>query len=179
MNTFSDPRKIIDQLDIIGGMHIADLGAGSGSYTMALGEKLKGTSNGKIFAVDVQKELLNRIHQQAEENNLSSIHIIWGDIEIENGSRLRHDSIDMVIIANTLFQVEKKVVLINEARRILKPGGKLVIIDWAESFGNIGPKPSEVLSEETAKLLCEEQGFSFDKTIDAGNHHYGFITRKF
>ena len=179
MNTFSDPHKIIAQLDITPNLHIADLGSGSGSYVLELGKKLKGSASAKVFAVDVQKELLNRIKQHAEDQHLNSIHIIWGDIEEEHGSRLRHDSIDMVIIANTLFQVENKVGLIKEARRILKPGGKLVLVDWSESFGNIGPKNSKVISEETAKLLCEEHGFSFDRTLEAGEHHYGFVTRKF
>lgn len=179
MNTFSDPQKIVDQLDLSPELHIADFGSGAGNYVMAIAHKLKGSSTAKVFAVDVQKELLNRIHQQAEQENLSSVHIIWGDIEEENGSRLRHESIDVVIVANTLFQVGEKVSMLKEVRRVLKPGGKLVIVDWSESFGNIGPKENEVISEETAKLLCEEQGFSFDRTLEAGEHHYGFITRKF
>lgn len=178
MNIFSDPNKIVDQLTLLPGEHIADLGAGSGGYTLAIARKLKGRGNTKVFSVDVQKPLLERISSQAEEEHLESIHTIWGDIEVMKGTRLRDDSVDLAIIANTLFQVEDKKITLKEAYRILKPGGRLLVIDWAESFGNIGPKDSEVLSFETAKLLCEETGFSFDHTIEAGEHHYGFINRK-
>lgn len=177
MNLFSDPQKIINSLDIFPGQQIADLGAGSGTYSLALAEKTKG-GNSKIYAVDIQKDLLERLDKEAQSRGITSIHIIWGDIETEKGSRLRHDSIDTVLIANTLFQTEHKKKLIQEAYRILKPGGRLIIIDWSESFGNIGPKPESVISASAAETLCSENGFQKDRTFDAGGHHYGFIMHK-
>ena len=68
--------------------------------------------------------------------------------------------------------------MLREAQRILKKNGRLVIIDWSESFGNIGPKPDHVVSASAAKLLCQEAGFEFLKSIHAGEHHYGFIVKK-
>lgn len=175
MNTFSDPRTIVEQLDIIGGHHIADLGAGSGAYALALAEKFKNNTDTKVFAVDVQKELLSRVESEAEHRGLHSVHGVWGDIEVPKGTKLRDGSIDLVIIANTLFQVEHKQGLMTEVKRILKPEGKMVIIDWSESFGNIGPKEDHVITEASAKSLCEESGFAFRKSLDVGEHHYGFV----
>lgn len=178
MNTFSDPKTIVEQFDIVGGHHIADLGAGSGAYSLALAEKFKNNPDTKIFAIDVQKDLLARIESEAKNRKLNSVYGIWGDIENPKGTRLREDSIDLAIIANTLFQVEHKKGLMEEVNRILKSEGKLVIIDWSESFGSIGPKEDHVISETVAKNLCEQSGFIFRKEIDCGEHHYGFVVSK-
>lgn len=175
MNTFSDPQTIVGQLDIIGGHHIADLGAGSGAYTLALAERFKNNNDTKVFAIDVQKDLLDRLESEAQNRGLTSVHGVWGNIEETKGTRLRDASIDMVIVANTLFQVEHKQGIMQEVKRILKPEGQLVIIDWSESFGNIGPKADHIISESSAKSLCEEAGFVFRKNIQVGDHHYGFV----
>jgi len=178
MNTFSNPQKIVNQLEITPGHHIADFGAGTGVYTLAAAEKIRGNTASRIFAIDIQKELLTKIAHEAQERHLESVHIIWGNIEDSKGTRLRHDSVDMVLMVNVLFQLDDRQESVNEAYRILKPDGKLVVIDWSESFGNIGPKPDHIILEKTARLLCQEAGFEFDHTIETGEHHYGFIVTK-
>ena len=175
MNMFSDPLKIIDQLQISQDAHIADFGCGSGAYTLALAEK---KSQAKIYAIDIQKDMLERLHNIAEMKGIHNIHTIWGDIDNLKGSRLRDESIDFVILTNTLFQLEDRKTAILEVGRILKQAGRILVVDWSESFGNIGPKVDHVLGEATAKLLLEENGFLVEKEIEAGEHHYGFIARK-
>lgn len=175
MNIFSNPLKVVNQLDVVGGQHVADLGAGSGAYSIALAERFKNNRDTKIFAVDVQQELLSRIESEAKNRDIDNIYTIWGNIEEPKGTRLRDASIDMAIIANTLFQIEDKQGVILEAKRILKPEGKLVIVDWSESFGNIGPKSEHVINVSTAKLLCTNAGFIFRKDLNVGEHHYGFV----
>ncbi|MCA9353198.1 methyltransferase domain-containing protein [Patescibacteria group bacterium] len=177
MNTFSDPQKVIEQCDIFPGQHVADLGAGSGAYTLAIGRKIQGDPNSRVFAVDVQKDLLTRIDSQAREEQLSSVHIVWGDIEEPAGTRLRADSVHTVFIANILFQVNNKKAVIEEAKRILHSDGRIIVIDWSDSFGNIGPSTDHIISEQRARSLCEELGFVFEKKFHAGEHHYGFIMR--
>ncbi len=175
MNTFSDPLKIIEQIPLINDTHVADFGCGAGAYSLLLAKK---STVSKIFSIDVQKDMIERLGKIAKSENLHKIHVVWGDVDEENGSRLRSESIDLVLIINTLFQAEKKKQMIEEAYRVLKRDGKLVIIDWSESFGNIGPKEDYIIREETAQLLVEEVGFFIDKKIEAGEHHYGFIAHK-
>jgi ubiquinone/menaquinone biosynthesis C-methylase UbiE len=103
---------------------------------------------------------------------------VWGDVDEKHGSRLRDNSIDYVFLVNTLFQLEDKKTAIQEIRRVLKTEGKLILVDWSESFGNIGPREDHVVSEETARLLAEENGFIFEKKLEAGEHHYGILARK-
>jgi ubiquinone/menaquinone biosynthesis C-methylase UbiE len=160
MNTFSDPLKIIEQIPFPPDSHIADFGCGAGAYSLLLAEKAEVS---KIFSIDVRKEMIERLGNIARSEQLHKIHVVWGDVDEENGSRLRSGSVDVVLIINTLFQAEKKKQMIEEAFRVLKRDGKLVIVDWSESFGNIGPKEDHVIKEDTAKLLVEEVGFFVDK----------------
>lgn len=178
MNTFSNPAKIIADINIFGGQQVADFGAGNGSYTFPLFAKVAANHGGHVFAIDIQEDLLHKIEARAKEENLAGVRIVWGNIETENGSLLRDESIDFVCMANTLFQLEDKKAALTEAKRVLKKGGKLLIIDWSESFGNMGPHDDHVVRQSTAELLCEEVGFIKDKNVPAGEHHYGFITTK-
>ncbi len=175
MNTFSDPLKIINQLELSGTEHIADFGCGSGAYSLSLAKQLP---LGKVFAIDIRKEMVEHVDSIAKREGIANLRVIWGDINEEKGSRLRDGSIDFVILANVLFQLENKKTCFVEMQRILKPEGKVLIVDWQESFGNIGPHEDHVVSESTAKLLAEENRFLFEKDIQAGEHHYGFIVRK-
>jgi ubiquinone/menaquinone biosynthesis C-methylase UbiE len=158
------------------GMRVADLGAGSGAYTFAAAAIVGDT--GRVFAVDVQKDLLSRIKNTAKGNGLYNIEVIWGNSEKLGGTKLREASIDVVIAANILFQIEHKEDFLNEIKRILKMRGKALVVDWSGSFGGMGPHPQALVTEEKAKELFESAGLSYEKTINAGEHHYGLIFRR-
>lgn len=173
---FAVPEKNVKQMGLTEGMHVADLGAGSGHYSFAAAH-IVGNS-GKVHAVEVQKELLKRLKNQAELEGLHNIDITWGDIEEIDGTKLRDNSIDVAILSNTLFQVEDKEGTLKEAYRILKPDGRLVIIDWKDSFGGMGPEPDAVVGDSSARELAQAVGFNIDSSINAGEHHYGVIVKK-
>lgn len=175
MNKFSDPKRIVDQLVPLAGLQVADFGAGNGAYTFALAERVQIGKTGNIYAIDVHKDMLEKIAQEAKQRNLNNIHIVWGDLEQEHGSRLRESSVQMVIVANILFQVSNIEKIVSEAYRILEPEGRIVVIDWSGSFNNIGPRGDHIVSEEKAKDACQAIGFNIDRDINAGEHHYGFI----
>lgn len=173
---FSDPVKNVEQCGIQAGMDIADFGSGSGHYSMAASKALMAT--GRVYAVDVQKDLLTKLKNASVKEGLYNIEVIWGDIEKPNGVKLRDASVDLVFVCNLLFQLEDKPSAIKEAKRILKPGGRILVIDWSDSFGGIGPKADAVVKKATAMEMFEKAGFSIEKEIFAGAHHYGFIFKK-
>lgn len=173
---FSDPIKNIEQCGIQAGMDIADFGSGSGHYSIAASRALMST--GRVYAIDVDKELLSRLKNNSTKEGLYNIEVVWGNVEKPNGAKLRDSSVDLIFICNLLFQLDDKIGTINEAKRILKPGGKVLVVDWADSFGGIGPKPIDVVKKVKAKELFEKHGFSLDREISAGAHHYGFIYKK-
>lgn len=173
---FSHPHKNTDQLGLLPGMKVADLGAGVGAYTIpaaqAVGER------GRVYAVEVQRELVTKLKVNVEHARLENIEYLWGNIEQRGGTHIGDELVDFVILANVLFQVADKVGLISEARRIMKKGGKVAVVDWKESFGGIGPALQEVVSEVKAKELFVQHGFQYVRGISAGDHHYGLIFTK-
>lgn len=173
---FSDPQKVIEQCGIQAGMEIADFGSGSGFYTITASRAL--ISTGRVYAIDAQKDLLTKLKNNAVKDGLYNMEVIWGDVEKIGGTHLRDSSVDLVMICNLLFQLEDKNSSIMEAKRILKPGGRVLVVDWTDSFGGIGPKLEKVVKREEALEMFEKQGFHMDREVSAGAHHYGFLFKK-
>ena len=171
---FSDPKTIIKHFQLYEGMTVADFGTGSGAYALALARAVG--REGRVYAIDIQKELLARLAREADTLGLRNIvEIIWSNLEEANGTKLADASVDFIVIANLLFQTSAKYTLVCEARRILRAGGQIALIDWSGSFGGLGPRPEEVLSPEEAKRIFLEAGFTFAKDFPAGDHHYGLM----
>ncbi len=167
---FSDPASNLAKLGIMHGMKIVDIGAGSGFYSIEAA-RLAG-STGRVYAVDVQKDLLERLRSQAGSQGIKNIEAVWGNADKIGGTKLREAIADRVIASNVLFQIEKPDDFCLEIRRIVKPGGKVMVIDWSEASTL---SPTHLVSSSDAVALFEKSGFKKDQTFDAGDHHYGLI----
>ena len=173
---FSDPKKNIEQLELTEGMHVADLGSGSGFYTLAAAKAVGAT--GRVFSVDIQKDLLARLKNTATKEHLNNVEVICGDLEKPGSTHLRDFSVDVAIASNILFQLKEREAFVKEIKRIVKPGGRAFVVDWMDSFGGIGPQANDVVTLEKAKSLFEKEGFVLNKNISAGAHHYGLIFKR-
>jgi len=176
LSNFSNPEVNIRELGVYEGQVAVDFGAGTGTYTMLLAERVG--EGGRVIAVEVQKEFLTNIKNDATARGFKNIEVIWGDIERPQGTKIKEAIADVAVVSNVLFQAEDKEGLVREVKRVLKHQGKLLLIDWKESFGNLGPTKDAVVSEHTARELCEREGFVMKKTFDAGLHHYGMVMYK-
>lgn len=173
---FSDPEKNITQFALASGMQVADFGSGSGFYSMAAARAVAPT--GQVFAVDIQKDLLQKLQNGARQSHIGNINIVWGDLEHLGGTKLRENSLDAVIAANIFFQIENKDALCLEIKRVLRLLGRVMVIDWSDSFGGLGPIPKDVVTKEQIIALFADHGLKLDKEISAGTQHYGLIFRK-
>ncbi|MFA5744782.1 MAG: methyltransferase domain-containing protein [Candidatus Paceibacterota bacterium] len=171
--SFSEPRENVLQLGLREGMKVGDFGTGSGHYARAAAAIVD--YDGKVYAIDVQENVLKHLKLNTHTAHHSIIDTVWGNIEKLGGTHLRDASLDAVILANTLFQVENLSGLLGEIRRVLKSGGKLMVIDWAGSYGGMGPSPEQVVTEHDAEALFINGGFHKVKSFRAGPHHYGII----
>ncbi len=172
---FLKPEESVDSFGLREGDIVADFGAGMGAYAYLAAKRVGET--GKVFAVDVQKELLASVKNGAALQGLKNIEIVWGDVEIVGGSKLKDGLADAVICANVLFQAEGKEGLAAEVKRVLKTGGRAIVIDWRETFGGMGPAKDHVVPRGEAKRIFEGAGLAFSEEIPAGKYHYGLIFR--
>ncbi len=168
---FADPIKNLRALGLPDTAIVADLGAGSGFYTIAAATMVL---QGKVYAVELEKDFLPTIKNKAKDAGLKNVECFWGDVERIGGTKIGDSIVDVVIASNILFQLEQKEKFVAEANRILKPGGRLLLVDWSEGT----PLQKTIVPKEKAKELFTAKGFTFDRDIPAGDHHYGMIFRK-
>jgi ubiquinone/menaquinone biosynthesis C-methylase UbiE len=173
---FVSPQVVVSHFHLRPGDRVADFGAGKGAFSVVLASQVG--PKGRVYACEIQKNLVEAIADTARSAGLNNIEPIWCDIEKEGGTKIESETLDAAVLVNTLFQMENKVIALKEIHRTLRIGGKLLVIDWSESFGGLGPQSADVVDEDEAKSLCESNGYSFERKFDAGDHHYGLSFRK-
>ena len=174
MQTSTIPDRAIEALDIYGPMIIADFGAGSGYFAISAAKKI--SSDGKIFAFDIQEEPLAVLRSEARAMHMHNVHTFRANLEQHKGSHLADESVDRVIIAHVLFQAPDKDAMISEAFRILKRGGKILIVEWADA--GPGPEHSRRILQEVIERMLTSHHFTTDKKLALSDHHYGIIASK-
>lgn len=173
---FVQPDIVATHFHLRPGDRVADFGAGTGYFLRALGNAVG--SEGRVYACEIQKKLVEALGDKAREEHLTNVEPIWCDLEKMGGTKLEDDILDAGILANTLFMLEDKQTALKEMARTIRIGGKFFVVDWTESFAGMGPQPMHVVDEQTARTLTEEAGFTFERTYPAGDHHYGLAFRR-
>lgn len=172
---FLVPQKIINELEIVKkGMHVADFGSGAGYFTIPLARKVG--YSGKVFAIDVLPEALEVVSSKTKIEGIDNVMTIRCNLEKEGSCGLDDKSCDIVWMVNLLFQTENDKSVIREAKRLLKKGGKLTLIEWRPevSFGPSGKK----IKKETLISFLKDEGFSLQEEFPTDDFHYGLIFKK-
>lgn len=169
---FSDPIQNLKALGVHEGDIVADLGAGTGFYTLALAPLVP---QGKVYAVELHEDYIKTIQNKVREHHYKNVDCLLGDIERLGGTKLGDETIDKAVVSNVLHQLEDMDKFMAELKRILKPGGKVLVVDWSEE-GTVF-KAKHIVHKKEARKIFENAQFVFEKDIDAGAHHYGMIFR--
>ncbi len=171
MLNFLNPSIILEQLKMKESMVAADFGCGSGGWVIPLAKILK---EGKVYAIDVLEEPLSALKSKIDLEKIINIEAIRTNIEKE--TRLLANSCDLILMTNLLFQIEDKKAVIVEGKRVLKKGGKILVVDWIKD--NPLTKEIEQVSFEEIKKIGEELELKIEKEFEAGAYHYGLILVK-
>ena len=181
---FINPLAIVSQFGLRPGMKVADFGAGAGYFTVLMAQQVG--ESGVVTAVDVMEPALESVRVKAAAAGVRNLQTKRADLEVLGSTGLGDFSQDFVLLANILFQSQKQAEIIKEARRVLKVGSDLVIIDWKkeagvprpEGAGGFGPPSVERLDPNTIKALVESSGFSSMRAFAAGDFHFGLVFQK-
>ncbi len=174
--SFVDPTKVVSHFHVREGDVFADFGAGSGFYMAPLSRAVGGS--GTVYLCEIQKNLVDALGVKARSERLTNVRPTWCDFEKQRGTKLQDGILDAGLLSNVLFQVQNKEVALAEIARVIKKGGKLFVIDWTDSFGNMGPQPKDIVLESHARALVERTGFVVESSFPAGEHHYGLTCRR-
>lgn len=171
--SFVSPELVLGRLKLTPGQTVADLGTGAGVFALLAARQVG--PDGLVYAVDVQKELLTRVDHDARSQGLNNVKVIWGNIEQAGGCQLADRSVDVVILANVLFQVDRLPGVAEEVTRLLKPGGQVLVIDWHQP---VAPMAGRQLSPEIISETLIDAGLSLVEEFPAGDNHFGLIFSK-
>jgi ubiquinone/menaquinone biosynthesis C-methylase UbiE len=171
MESFLNPQTILNELKIEGQMIAADFGSGSGGWAIPLAKRLK---FGKVYAIDILEEPLSALKSKAEIQRIYNIERI--NCDVEKGVKLPDSCCDLVLLTNLLFQVEDKKKVLTEAKRVLKKGGEILVVDWLPGVPQ-GPEKGRISANEV-KEMAKSLNLKLEKEFPAGVFHYGLVFTK-
>jgi len=173
-----NPEALLkDELGVSSGHQLGDLGCGGAGYFTLPAARLVG-SQGKIYAVDILKAALDGVISKAKLENITNIETVWSDLEKVGATKIPAATLDFACLINIIFQSRQNDAMLKEANRLLKQGGKLLVVDWKVEPTPFGPPLENRLPPEKLKSLALAAGFAVDKQFEAGPYHYGFILSK-
>ncbi len=164
------PDLVVDSLGLKLGDEVADLGAGSGYFTIRLA-RVVGPA-GKVYAVDVDPKLLEYIEQRAKEEQLENIQTILAD---PNDPKLGSNSVDLIFICDVLHHINDRAKYYPLLSRALRPSGRLVNIDFHKRKLPVGPPEEMKIDRKEMIKEAEAQGFELVKEFDILKYQYFLV----
>jgi ubiquinone/menaquinone biosynthesis C-methylase UbiE len=172
-----DPHKIFSAVGLSKGMRVADFGCGRTGHFVFVAAKVV-EDVGVVYAVDIMKEVLENIKSRVRSEGFDNVQIIWSDIESEGKTPIAGGSLDVCFFVNVVSQLKNRTAALKEAMRLLKPGGKVVVVDWSKKIGPLGPEEDKMLNPGKVSMLGSDCGFTVEGTGSAGDYHFYSILKK-
>lgn len=173
-----NPVWLLRQVEIDSGQVVAELGCGAGAYFVLQAGKMVG-EQGLVYGVDIVKSALHGVVSRAKLAGLKNVVPVWSNLEIVGGAKkIKNGSVDAALAINLLHQSEKHESIFREASRMIKRGGKLLVVDWKPEGGPFGPSADRRISSDAARSVSGVTGFKEMKHFDAGPYHWAIVFEK-
>ncbi len=172
-----DAQGIVSKLSIHEGWTVADLGCGGSGLFIAPLARAVG-KNGRVFAVDIQKNVLQVVESNMKFQNIDNVTLVWSDLEKVGKADISDASCDFAMLINVLFQNTNHESILKESARILKSGASFIVIDWKMIATPFGPPLTHRVSQDTVMTLAIPLGLQFVNGFEAGPYHYALIFKK-
>ena len=168
---------IVKRLDIKESYTIVDLGCGGGGHFVDVLARLAG-KKGKVYALDVQKQVLDVVASKMTQLGLTNVEYVWSNLETYGAAKIPNESCDIALLVNVLFQNKDHTAILRESMRFLRNGGRLVIIDWKKSSSLFGPPQDLRVEPMKLKDIGFSLGLKWIDEFDAGPYHFGLTFRR-
>lgn len=170
---WNNPTEIVAAAQIRPGARVAEIGCGTGWFTFELERASR--PRGMVYALDKLSTML-QILETKRRHYERILTLPCGENEFELDDR----EVDVVFHANVLHECESPELHLKEALRVLKSGGRIVVIEWnwADEESQPGPPNTRRLEPQTTRELLNNAGFMVGETHDVGPYHYAVIANK-
>ena len=155
------PTKAIAAVKIKPGQTVADIGAGSGYYSVLLAGAVGPT--GRVYATDIQPEMLAIIKKKLDALPIPQIQLVLGT---PTETRLPDASVDLALMVDVYHELSEPQVFLPSLKRALKPGGRLVLIEFRKEDRRVPIREEHKMSVREARTELEAEGYRFVELID-------------
>lgn len=159
-----DPMRYLKEKGLKKGMVFADIGCGPGFFVFPASEIVG--KNGKVYAVDTQQEMLDELKKRKPAENVFVLKSEETKLPVNSATA------DIVLMVFVLHEVYKPKEFLKEIKRVLKPSGRLIVIDWEKRIEEKGPPYDERLPREKAKEFMAQAGFKKVDINSLNPSHY-------
>lgn len=170
------PDAVVTVLRPEPGMKVADFGAGQGSHMAGFSAAVGAA--GRVYLLDVQKPLVDRLSQLAQRQGFSNVDPLWADLEVPGSSGLAAGGIDRVLVSHVLFQADDKAAIVGEAFRVLKPGGLALFVEWSPGSPAASAHGERLVSPEALAALVAAAGFTDASPVQVGAAQHALLAKK-
>jgi len=154
-----DPDRAIDVLKLQKGAAVADVGAGSGYITEKLSKKVG--PMGRVYATDIQQGMIDLLNKRIAKRRLTNVTPV---LSTQDDPRLPIEALDLVIMVDVYHELSQPQLMLRHIKASLKPGGRLVLLEYRKEDPNIPIRPEHKMSVAEAKLEVEAEGFKLTQT---------------
>ncbi|MDF2439085.1 MAG: hypothetical protein JWN98_69 [Abditibacteriota bacterium] len=165
--SWNNPQQIVAAVEVRPGERVAEIGCGTGWFTFELERAVR--PRGMVYALDTQPAMLQILRARRESwERILTLPCGENDFELDDGE------VDVVFHANALHECNEPERHLREVYRVLKPGGRAIVIEWhwADEESQPGPPNTQRLEVNEVKKLLEKAGFSVGEVQDVGPYHY-------
>ncbi|MBI3667440.1 MAG: class I SAM-dependent methyltransferase [Acidobacteria bacterium] len=148
------PHEVVQSLALIPGSTVADIGAGSGYFALRFAHMLG--PQGKVLAVDIDQKLVDHVRERAAELKLANVEAI---LAATDDPHLAAGTADVIFFCDVIHHIEGRPAYYKLLKRALRPGGRLVIIDFHKCALPVGPPPEMKIAREEMIRELEAAGF--------------------
>jgi ubiquinone/menaquinone biosynthesis C-methylase UbiE len=165
--TWQDPDRILSEIGVSSGDVFVDVGCGDGFFAIPAAQRVG--ARGAVYGVDVNGDAVRRLRDAAARVGVTNLTATTGRAE---DTVFCEGCADVVFFGIDLHDFQDPRQVLRNARRMLKPGGRVIDLDWQKEPMALGPPLRIRFSAEDATRLLAEAGFTVESVRTIGLYHY-------